>query len=247
MPNSQSNKRVEKGGIYIGTSGFSYPEWIGSFYPLGTKGPDMLRYYASQLNTVEVNNTFYRLPSPEIIQTWRESAGKGFHFTIKASQRITHRVDFGLSEGFFETFLSRVALLKKNLGPILFQFPPYFGDLEKALGFLKQIKAGIPRLVKALPVMEVRHPRLLKTDFFEALKAAGVALCLNDEYLEPALWPEPGEVAYLRLRRDDYTLKELKAFSQLLKKWSGQGKICYVYFQHEGRATELALALKKLI
>jgi uncharacterized protein YecE (DUF72 family) len=74
-----------------------------------------------------------------------------------------------------------------------------------------------------------------------------VALCLNDEYLAPALWPEPGKVAYLRLRRDDYTPRELKAFAQRLKKWSGQGKACYVYFQHEGRATELALALKKMV
>jgi uncharacterized protein YecE (DUF72 family) len=243
----KAGKKAGKGAVYIGTSGFSYHEWIGTFYPQGIKGPGMLSYYASQLDTVEVNNTFYRLPSPEVIRGWQKSAGPGFRFTVKASQRITHRPDFGLTDGFFTTFLTRVALLKGNLGTVLFQFPPYFGDLSRALGFVQQLREAVPRVVKATPVVEVRNPKLLKAEFFEPLAAAGVALCLNDEYLDSAHWPEPGAVAYLRLRRDDYPPRELKDFALLLIKWSGQGKTCYVYFQHEGRSTELARALKKLI
>jgi uncharacterized protein YecE (DUF72 family) len=236
-----------KGAIYIGTSGFSYPEWVGHFYPAGTRGEEMLHYYAGKLNTVEVNNTFYRLPAPEVIKGWRASAGPGFHFAVKASQRITHRPGFGLDDGFLTLFLTRVALLKENLGALLFQFPPYFGDKVKALEFVGHIQNHIPRLVHAAPVMEVRSPKLLNPDFFKPLSDAGIALCLNDEYLEPAQWPEPGDIAYLRLRNETYPPKEMKAFARLLKKWSGQGKDCYVFFQHEGRATDLAMALKKLI
>lgn len=246
MPAGKAGKNLSSGNIYIGTSGFSYREWVGPFYPAHTGPSGMLGYYAGRFNAVEVNSTFYRLPSPGIIQTWRQSAGPGFRFAIKASQRITHRPDFGLAEGFLDIFLSRIALLQKHLGPLLFQFPPHFGRLETALGFVKEITARIPRLAKTDPVMEVRHPALLQAEFFESLAAAGVNLCCNDEYLEPGRWPEPAGIAYVRLRRETYGREELKALARRLKKWSCQGKDSYVFFQHEGRAFELAGALQRL-
>jgi uncharacterized protein YecE (DUF72 family) len=243
---SKAGRPQAKGAIRIGTSGFSYREWIGAFYPEGTQPADMLHYYASRLDTVEVNNTFYRLPSPEIVEGWRKSAGPGFHFAVKANQRITHRRDLGRTDDFFSLFLDRIALFKERLGPVLFQFPPYFGDLGTALDFVRQVQAATPRQVR-VPVIEVRNPKLLQPEFFTPAVAAGVNLCFNDEFLEPAKWPEPGPVAYLRLRSETYTARELKGFAGRLKDWSAQGRDSYVFFQHEGRATELALALKKLI
>lgn len=232
-------------GVYLGTSGFSYREWVGRFYPSGIKPAGMLAYYAGHFQAVELNNTFYQLPSEDNIQTWRESVPPGFRFAVKASQRITHRRDFGMADGFFTFFLSRIHGLGERLGPILFQFPPYFEDAEAVLAFIRQMQEWIPRRVPATPVVEVRNRRLLQPEFFRQLAAVRVNLGINDEYLGRSEWPDPVDIAYLRLRREDYAPEDLRALAVQLQSWSARGKTCYVFFKHEARAPELARNLAR--
>ena len=126
--------------IYLGTSGFSYREWIGSFYPRGIKGPEMLDFYVSHFNAVEINNTFYQIPSPTALEAWRDGAPSGFRFAVKANQSLTRRKDFGMADGRFELFLTRIALLGAKLGPVLFLFPSADDEPERIMAFARQMK-----------------------------------------------------------------------------------------------------------
>lgn len=117
--------------IYIGTSGFSYREWIGKFYPKGMKNSELLSYYTSHFNAVEINSTFYKLPSSSMIESWKECVSKDFRFSAKVSQRITHRKDFGATDDYFRVFFSQIASIGDWFGPLLFQFPPTFGKPER--------------------------------------------------------------------------------------------------------------------
>src|SRR6187551_2210195 len=129
----------------VGTSGFSYAEWKGGFYPKGTKSGDMLPYYASRLSTVEVNNTFYRLPRPPLLEGWRERTPDGFTFAVKASRRITHFKKLRDTGDLLDYLLQNLVVLGPRLGPILFQLPPTVRiDLELLRGFLADVA---PRLV----------------------------------------------------------------------------------------------------
>lgn len=231
------------GNIYIGTSGFSYREWVGCFYPRGLKGLSILNYYASQFNTVELNNTFYQLPSAESLESWRDNVGYDFRFSVKANQRITHRKDFGVSEDFFKLFLAQVSTLSDKLGPILFQFPPSFGKPERLLEFISQMKEWIPKPFPFQPVIELRNHKLLTPETFTNLHQNKIHLCFNDAYLEPNDWPEPLEIVYIRLRNYPYIDEYLKDIAFLLKHWSNQGKECYLFFKHELIAPELAQKL----
>lgn len=229
--------------IYIGTSGFSYREWIGSFYLSGIKGSKMLKFYAAHFNAVELNNTFYRLPSPEALDSWREATVPGFRFAVKASQNITHRRDYGMSEGYFELFLSRITALKDQLGPVLFQFPPTYGNPERLDEFITHLDNLLPNYPQIIPVIELRNKRLLNPVIFDILRNHHLNLCLNDAFISPEEWPKPTKTAYLRLRNGPYQPDYLRKIGVFIKQWANSGQDSYVFFKHEIIAPELAREL----
>jgi len=213
--------------LYAGTSGFSYKEWKGPFYPEKIKNDEMLAYYASKLSTVEINNTFYRMPRASVLEGWAEQVPENFRFVLKASRRITHfkRLnDTGELLGYlFET----TAVLDDRLGVVFFQLPPNFKkEIEKLGAFLDEL----PGNVKA--AFEFRHPSWFEDDTFELLRKKNCALCLadTDDDLDVPL-VSTADWGYLRLRRPDYKKSELEKWIKWARdqKW----KDAYVFFKHE--------------
>jgi uncharacterized protein YecE (DUF72 family) len=228
---------LESGDVRVltGTSGFSYKEWKGSFYPEELPDSDMLRYYASRLPAVEINNTFYRMPRAALLQSWAEQVPDGFTFALKASQQITHRKrlkDAGEPVSFF---LEVATTLGDRLGPVLFQLPPNFKkDLPRLVDFL----ALLPPVSRS--AFEFRHASWFDDEVFEALRRSGAALCwAEDEELATPPQSTSGW-GYLRLRRADYGEAELAVWAERVRAqpWSD----AYVFFKHEEEGTGPRLA-----
>ena len=161
--------------VFVGTSGYSYKEWKGTFYPEDLKAADMLRYYAERLTTVEINNTFYRMPKASLLESWAAQVGESFVFVLKGSQRITHMKrlkDAGDSVSYlFET----AAVLGSRLGPVFFQLPP---SLKKDAPRLRAFLALLPADRRV--AFEFRHESWFDDEVYEALRARGAALCAAD-------------------------------------------------------------------
>ncbi len=218
--------------VRAGTSGFSYKEWKPEFYPEELGDGDMLAYYAERLPTVEINNTFYKLPRASVLEGWAEKVPPTFVFALKASQRITHRARLRA-----ETAAEPLAYLWKTaqtlgprLGPILFQMPPNLKlDLPRLVNFLALLPDGIRA------AFEFRHPAWATDEVYDALRKRGAAWCVaeTDEAAEPAL-VQTASWGYLRLRKARYDETELATWAQRLAD-SGQEEL-YVYFKHDDGA-----------
>lgn len=228
--------------LYVGTSGWSYPPWRGSFYPEDLPTREFLSYYAQRLGAVEVNNTFYRLPKEELLQSWSAEVGPDFRFAVKASQRITHikRLKDCADETAY--LLRTVAALGEHLGPVLFQLPPNLKlDLARLETFLALLAGGPPA------AFEFRHATWRDPDVNSALERAGAALCVADTDEEPA-----GEIAatagwgYLRLRRAEYSETELADWVERVR--AQRWETAYVFFKHEdaGVGPRLAARFREL-
>jgi uncharacterized protein YecE (DUF72 family) len=232
--------REEKGmNLQIGTSGFGYREWRGKFYPAELKPRDMLPFYADRFPVVEINATFYRMPSPSVLETWAAQVPKSFIFTFKAPGLITHRKRLRDAEAETAAFLSKLTILGAQLGPALFQLPPSFPcDLPRLRQFLDGLAVG--RFA-----FEFRHPSWLVDEVYALLQERSCALCLSDRDGAPS----PSMVAtadfgYVRLRRSQYTDEELRSWQQRI---SGQGwQEVFVFFRHEETARGPAYAQKLL-
>ena len=212
--------------VLAGTSGFSYKEWKGSFYPEDLPAEEMLRFYASRLPAVEINNTFYRMPKAELLAGWAEQVPDGFRFVLKASQRITHFKRLKEVSEEVAYFLRIAATLGDRLGPILFQLPP---NLKKDLPRLKDFLELLPAATRA--AVEFRHASWFEDDVYEALRARGAVLCIaEDEELATPPIATAGW-GYLRLRRPDYGEAEVAAWADRvrLQPWDE----AYVFFKHE--------------
>src|SRR5262245_13177645 len=160
--------------VLVGTSGYSYPAWRGSFYPEGLKEAEMLRFYAGRLPTVEINNTFYRMPSAGMLERWNAETPDSFSFVLKAARRITHEKRLTDADS-LAYFLKTAAVLGGKLGPILFQLPPFFKkDVPRLQDFLALLPAG------CRAAFEFRHASWAGDDVHEALRAKGAVLCLAD-------------------------------------------------------------------
>ncbi len=227
--------------VLVGTSGFSYKEWKGSFYPEDLPASEMLRYYAERLPAVEINNTFYRMPKPALLAGWAEQVPDGFRFVLKASQQITHRKRLKDSGGEVEYFFRVATTLGDRLGPALFQLPP---NLKKDLPRLTDFLAFLPPASRS--AFEFRHESWFDDEVFGALQAKGAALCIaEDEDLATPL-RATAEWGYLRLRRQDYDEKALSDWAAKIRAQSwGE---TYVFFKHEegGAGPKLASDLLKL-
>ncbi len=228
--------------LLVGTSGYSYKEWKGPFYPEKLPAKKMLAYYASKLSSVEINNTFYRMPKAEVLERWETEVPEGFVFVLKASRRITHQTRLqGEDARSSLIYLWETAQkLRGTLGPLLFQLPPY---LRKDVDRLRQFLAWIPEGCRA--VFEFRHASWFDESVYDALRSHGAALCLADmadqespEIVATADW------GYLRLRREAYSDEELAIWSDTIRQQSWEQ--VYVFFKHEeGAAPALALRFQK--
>jgi uncharacterized protein YecE (DUF72 family) len=227
--------------ILVGTSGFSYAPWRGTFYPEKLPAEQMLAFYAQQLPAVEINNTFYRMPAPQMLQKWASDTPTGFHFALKSPRRITHERKLA-DVGETLTRLYEVAgVLGDKLGPILFQLPP---NMRKDVARLTDFLAQLPEGLRA--ALEFRHESWFSPDVYEALRARDAALCIAEsEDLATPMEPTAGW-GYLRLRRQDYGDAELAAWAARLRTapWSN----AYVFFKHEdeGKGPALATRLRQL-
>ena len=221
--------------ILPGTSGFSYKEWKGSFYPEDLPDSEMLRFYSSRLPAVEINNTFYRMPRAALLESWAEQVPDGFSFALKASQQITHRKRLKEAGEAVSYFLQVATTLGDRLGPVLFQLPP---NLKKDLPRLSEFLAGLPPSFRA--AFEFRHDSWFDEEVFTSLADRGAALCwAEDEELATPRRPTAGW-GYLRLRRPDYAEPEIAAWAERIRSqpWSD----AYVFFKHEDEGAGPRLA-----
>jgi uncharacterized protein YecE (DUF72 family) len=226
--------------IRAGTSGYSFPEWKGSFYPETMAAKDMLRFYAERLPTVEINNTFYRLPKANVLESWAREVPDDFRFALKCSQFITHIKRLKEPAAALDLLYRVTAALGPKLGPSLFQLPPNFPkDPERFAAFL----AAMPD--KRRVAIEFRHASWFDDEVFGLMRAAGVALCVADTGEEPAApLVATTDWGYLRLRREPTTDKDLKTWIKRIREqpWTD----AYVFLKHEEGALGAKLAARMM-
>jgi uncharacterized protein YecE (DUF72 family) len=222
--------------LHVGTSGFAYKEWKGSFYPEDLPAQGMLHYYGAHFRSVEINNTFYRMPTRALLEAWAGEVPADFKFVLKASQRITHHhrlVDADEDVGYL---LDVAATLQQRLGALLFQLPP---NLKKDAPRLDVFLALLPPGRRA--AFEFRHPSWFDDEVFALLHQHQAALCIAEaegDLEVPVV--ATADWGYLRLRRPDYGDAELKAWVKRVRQQDWQD--AFVFFKHEeaGRGPQLA-------
>ena len=224
--------------LLTGTSGFSYKEWKGSFYPEDMKPEGMLPHYAERLPAVEINNTFYRMPKPELLTGWCDQVPESFRFVLKASQRITHRKRLKDAAEEVDWFYRVAAALGTRAGPTLFQLPP---NLKKDLPRLQDFFAVLPERKPA--AFEFRHASWFEDDVFEALRSRGAALCIaEDEDLATPLVATAGW-GYLRLRRQDYGDEAIADWARKIRAQPWEEAYAFLKHEDSGTGPRLAAAL----
>src|SRR3954469_8391207 len=237
--------------IRIGTSGWHYKHWLGTFYPEKFPASKMLAYYFERFDTVELNNSFYRLPNFETMAAWRDATPRNFLFSVKASRFLTHNKKLKEPEHALNNFLPRAEALGRKLGPILFQLPPKWRiNLER----LEEFLSALPRQHRY--TVEFREPTWETADTYAILRKFNVAYCIYQlaGYHTPihltADW------TYIRLHgpterkyQGSYSTSKLKAWSRRILDWSRTLKAIYVYFDNDDSAfaAQNALALKQMV
>ena len=225
--------------VYAGASGYAFKEWCGSFYPDKIKSDAMLGWYAERLPTVEINNTFYRMPKASVLETWAAATPPAFRFAIKASRRITHdaRLAADKAADSVEYLYRNLAALGDKRGPVLFQLPPF---LRKDPARLTDFLALLPPDHRA--AFEFRHDSWFDDEIYALLRGAGAALVLSEreDNLPPPL-VETAPWGYLRLRLENYADDDLKQWAERVRAtgWSE----AYAYFMHEPTAPGYAAGL----
>ena len=228
--------------ILAGASGYSFKEWKGAFYPDKMKPEEMLPYYSGRLPTVEINNTFYRMPKTTVLESWAQQTPKAFRFAIKASRRITHmaRIKAESSAEPLGYLYKNLAALGPKRGAVLFQLPP---NLKKDLPRLAEFLSMLPQGHCA--AFEFRNETWFDDDVYAALRDARAALVLSErEDNAPPPLVETATWGYVRLRLETYSAADLKAWAKRLQetKW----RETFVYFMHEPTAPEYAKQLMEL-
>jgi len=216
--------------ILVGTSGYNYPEWKGSFYPADLPAAKMLPYYASKFPTVEINYTFYRMPTPKLIAGWRAQVPPEFRFTLKAPKRITHdkRLRPADVTESVNGFITAASELGPQMAALLFQLPPNF---KKDVGLLKEFLALLPP--KTTAAFEFRNASWLEADVFEALRARNIALCFADSETRETPLVHTADYAYFRLRDEGYGDADIAKWTEAAKQAGARAKDVFVYFKHE--------------
>ena len=222
--------------LYVGTSGYAYKEWKGNFYPKDLPAKAMLRYYGAHFRTLEINNTFYRMPTAALLQAWADEVPADFRFVLKAPQRITHLARLQDAGETVATLLDVAATLQQRLGALLFQLPP---NLKKDVPRLRAFLALLP--AEPHVAFEFRHASWFDDEVFSLLHNHQAALCIADAEGDldvPVV--ATTDWGYLRLRRPDYDDAALQVWAQRLRQQDWQD--AFVFFKHEdaGRGPQLA-------
>jgi uncharacterized protein YecE (DUF72 family) len=230
--------------LHVGSSGYSYKEWKGPFYPKDLPESQMLRYYAERFPTVEINNTFYRMPSREVLERWAGETPDTFRFVLKAPQRLTHQKRLKDVGDSLPYFLDVSEALGAKRGPFLFQLPP---NMKKDAPRLDAFLAELPSAARA--AFEFRHASWFDEETFGILRARGAALCIAEagapedggdalpsEIVPTASW------GYLRLRRVDYTDADVDEWARRIR--TQPWEEAFVFFKHEDEGTAPRLAAR---
>ena len=236
--------------VAIGTSGWSYRHWRGRFYPDGLGASRWLAYYAERFATVEVNASFYRLPSENALRTWLETVPPGFRFALKGSRLITHARRLANAERAVETFLARAALLGERLACVLWQLP---SDLPPDLERLDRFLGSLPP--RPASAVELRDPAWLDEGVLDVLERHGAAYACISSRSFPALRVATAPLVYVRFHglaggyAHDYTSRELRPWADFLAQAAREGRTALVYFNNDGeaRAPENAARLRRLV
>jgi uncharacterized protein YecE (DUF72 family) len=215
--------------LFIGTSGFSYKEWRGIFYPPDLSVQSMLSHYAGRLNAVEINNTFYRLPKPALLESWAGQVSDQFRFSIKASRRITHMKRLRNAESETEYLFRTVETLGERLGVLFFQLPPFLAkDPER----LDRFAAGIPKTVPA--AFQFKNPTWNDPEVVAVLARHGRAWCITDEDDPDPPFHVTAPFGYFRLRREQYSPAELEGWLQRIQ--AQPWERAFVFFKDDEKA-----------
>lgn len=225
---------------WIGTSGYNYPEWRGSFYPEKLAASKMLAFYAERFTTVEINATFYRFPTEKTLRNWADGTPTPFKLTLKAPRRITHDRRLRECGDLVRAFCDAAGTLGDKLGILLFQLPPNFKlDLERFDAFLADLPPG------ARAAFEFRNPSWFDEAVYARLRARNLALCLADsEKLTTPIVPT-ARYGYFRLRDEGYQEADLDRWAEVIRAHQDRWEDAFVYFKHEeeGKGPEFAQRL----
>jgi uncharacterized protein YecE (DUF72 family) len=223
--------------ILVGTSGYSYAEWKGTFYPKDLASKKMLAYYSERFATVEINNTFYRMPNDALIDGWKEGCPAEFVFGVKAPRRITHIARLRSCEELVAAFWQRIERFGDKLGPVLFQLPPFQKqDLELLAAFLRILPAGMRA------AFEFRNASWMNDETLAVLAGANAALCVADGEALPPLLSATADFGYLRLRYAEYDDADLARWAAFIVDQRAKWRDTFVYFKHEEKGKGPALA-----
>lgn len=223
--------------VRIGTSGFSYKEWKGPFYPEKIAGDAMLAYYAARLDTVEINNTFQRMPRVDMLETWAGKVPPDFSFALKTPRRISHKKGFdGIAEP-LAMFAANARALASRLGPALVQFPPWF---KKNLTVLARFADHVPPGFRC--ALEFRHESWFDDEAYDFLAERGMALVVSDQKIAAPPLVRTARFGYFRFRRDAYTDEEMAAWAARLR--AAGWDEAFVFFKHEGAGAAPRMAAR---
>ena len=239
-----------KDNYHIGTSGWSYDHWDGVFYPQDVRKEDRLCYYLRFFNTVEINNTFYHLPTPQTYRGWKELTPKGFIFSLKASRFITHMKKLKESKAALDIFLKRAIILKNRLGPILFQLPPHWRcNVDRLRDFLSLLPPDL------MHVFEFRDDSWFNERVYTLLEEKNACLCIYHMHDYSSPIKITADFVYIRFHGTEslysgtYSKSELKRWSKIIEEFADKGMDIYVYFNNDayGHAIKNALGIKHIL
>jgi uncharacterized protein YecE (DUF72 family) len=223
--------------LRVGTSGYNFPEWKGSFYPPKLPSAKWLEYYAQQLGTVEINYSFYRTPNAKTVAGWDAATPAGFTFVLKAPQRITHFARLRNIDEPLRVFLDTVRKLHAKLGPVLFQLPP---NLKKDVGLLGDLLTQFPPDVRA--ACEFRHASWWSDDVYDLLRSTNTALCVADTADGTTPLESTADFGYVRLRDEGYDQERLEGWVRRLRELGKGWADAFVFFKHEEKGVGPKLA-----
>ena len=230
--------------IWTGTSGYNYPEWKGTFYPQTLSAAKMLPYYAERFPTVEINYTFYRTPTEQILDGWNKATPDRFRLTLKAPKRITHDARLRDCADRVRPFLETAATLGPKLGALLFQLPPH---LKKDVALFDAFLDAFPPRVCA--AFEFRHASWLDDEIYARLRARNLALCVADSEKLSTPVTITADYGYFRLRDEGYTPADIERWARVIQESTTGCEDVFVYFKHEesGKGPEFAQQLRALL
>jgi uncharacterized protein YecE (DUF72 family) len=225
---------MKKGKIHIGTSGWHYKHWKGTFYPAGIADKDQFAFYSGIFSTVEINNSFYRLPEAETFKEWKKSSPENFLFAVKGSRFITHMKKLNVDKETVRNFFARAGKLGKKLGPVLFQLPPRWNlNAERLESFLRLLP------VKHRYTFEFRNQSWYQEEVYQILEKYNVAFCIYELERHQSPLKKTADFVYIRLHgpgakyQGSYTKKNLQKWAGRIKEWSSKGTDVYVYFDND--------------